>query len=486
MTKLASKSISAVLVSALVAGCTSTQSTLLLQNPKNGLDGLQKHTIEATGGTTVWIQSKADAQRASDRTRALLRSGKFVSAETAMQIALINNRGLQADFAEVGIASADVWQQGMFENPKVTWSATDSLTSSVFESFIAGNILALITRKQRVAVAEKIFEQAQHRAAQSALKLAFDTKRSWVRAVAAREVVTYLEKSQTASDASSDLANELGKTGAFNKIAQARAHAAFAEVAGQLAQARMNVGASREELNRLMGVWGGDTDYNLPSALPNLPSKLMTKANVETEALRNRIDLQIAKLALEALARQYKLTNSTRYVTDLGVSASGGWDNEKGQPSGEFLSAKSLQVDFSIPIFDSGEAKLRGAEMAYMRAANRVIEMAVNIRSEARENYDKYKSTHEIALHYRDKVVPLRKIISEEALLEYNGMISSTFELLADTRANIGALLMSVDAKKNFYLADVDLKSAVHGGLSNGVAGSDSMVLAGDTSKGSH
>lgn len=460
------KPLAALMASSLLAGCASIGDKSFLEDPKMGLAGFQSHTVKATGKSTVWIQSREDAQRAADKTRALLRDTKTLNADTAMQIALINNRGLQADFAEVGITAADLWQQGLFENPKLTLTIADS--AAVFENFIAGNILALITRKQRIDIAEKVFETAQHRAAESALKLAFDTKRAWVRAVAAKETVNYLEKAQTASNATSDLASELGKTGAFTKAAQAREHATYAEISGQLAEARMQVRGTREELIRLMGLWGEDTNFNVPSVLPRVPATAANKRNIESEALLKRVDLQVAKLNLEALARQYKLTNATRYITDLGIMAGGEWENAQGGSNGIYLSRKVLQFDFAIPIFDSGQARLRTGEMVYMQAANRVAERAVNIRSEAREAYDKYRSTHDLAIHYRDKVVPLRKIISDEVLLEYNGMISSTFELLADTRATQAALLMSVTAKQNFWLADIDITSAIYGGFSSG------------------
>ena len=121
----------------------------------------------------------------------------------------------------------------------------------------------------------------------------------------------------------------------------------------------------------------------------------------------------------------------------------------------------------------------------YMQAANRLAEKAVNIRSEARGAYDKYKSTHELARHYRDKVLPLRNVIKQEVLLEYNGMISSTFELLADTRAATNAALTSVNAKQNFWLADVDLRSAIHGGYGGGGGGeSGGVSLAADAGGG--
>ena len=122
-----------------------------------------------------------------------------------------------------------------------------------------------------------------------------------------------------------------------------------------------------------------------------------------------------------------------------------------------------IELEFAIPIFDSGKARMRKAEYAYMQAANRLAEKAVNIRSEARSAYTAYRSSHEIARHYRDAVLPLRKAVEEESLLTYNGMITNTFDLLADTRARIDTQLMAVNARRNFWLAEADLAAATFG-----------------------
>jgi outer membrane protein TolC len=138
-----------------------------------------------------------------------------------------------------------------------------------------------------------------------------------------------------------------------------------------------------------------------------------------------------------------------------------------------------LEVEFEIPIFDSGEARLRKAELAYMQAANRLAEKAVNVRSEARSAYDAYRGTFEIARHYRSNVVPLRAEIEEQSVLSYSGMITNTFELLADTRAKIDSILLSLDAKRAFWLADAGLGASVYGGESAAAAeGMGAVVVA--------
>ena len=127
---------------------------------------------------------------------------------------------------------------------------------------------------------------------------------------------------------------------------------------------------------------------------------------------------------------------------------------------------------------------MRKAELAYMRAANLLAEKAVNIRSQARAAYDAYRSTHEIARHYRNNVVPLRIKIEEESVLTYNGMITNTFELLADTRAKINSIMLSLNAKRDFWLADVDLGTAIHGGGGSAPAGGGMAAAVADAGGG--
>jgi outer membrane protein TolC len=213
-----------------------------------------------------------------------------------------------------------------------------------------------------------------------------------------------------------------------------------------------------------MGLWGDDVDYKVPNALPALPADPLARKDIEALALANRVDLEIARLELEALARSYGLAEATRYVSDLELMT--GAEIEREEEDGETKTAVlvNAELEFVIPIFDGGKARMRKAELAYMRAANLLAEKAVNIRSQARSAHEEYRSRLDIARHYRNNVVPLRTIIEEESLLTYNGMITSTFDLLADTRAKVNAIMLSLEAKRLFWLADVNLATAVHGG----------------------
>lgn len=464
-------------VPAVVSGCVTSGNTASVSDPVAGFNTVQARTSGAIGKQAVWAQSQAETRAMADRTRALVYK-KTIGPDTAVQVALLNNRGLQAAYAEVGLSAADVWQETMPINPTASIGFSSIGVGRVIDSAITSNILALMTRSKRVGVADARFRQAQLKAAEETLKVAAETRRAWINAVSAWETVSYLNRSKVAADAASDLAQKLGETGAMSKTGQAREHVFNAELTGDTAKARLNARLAKEELTRLMGLWGQDVDYNIPNALPALPKGPKNKSGIEAEALRNRVDLDVAKLELEATAKSYGLTNATRYVSDLQLVS--GVEVEEVKEEGEKTKNEvsgAVELEFTIPIFDTGQARMRKAELSYMRAANLLAEKAVNARSEVRSAYQAYRSTYDIARHYRNSVLPLRAKIEEESVLTYNGMITNTFELLADTRAKITSNILSLNAKREFYLAEVNLGTAIYGGGSSG-GGEETEVAA--------
>ena len=475
------RNVAALAAPLFVSACVTVGDGL--DNSLAGFHNVSVRTAAATGKETVWVQSNAQARALAERVTGLVR-GKSIGPDIAVQVALLNNKGLQAAYAEIGMSSADLWQESLLVNPRVSVGVMGINAGRTVETAVVGNILALITRPRRMAVADARFRQAQLKAAEATLRLAADTRRAWIEAVAAWERVAYLNRSQAAADAASALAEKLGETGAFTKTGQAREHVFYAELAGQTAEARMQARMAKEALTRLMGLWGYDVDYQVPNALPSLPANPLARKDIEAQALRNRVDLDIAKLELEALALSYGLTEATRFVSDLELVTGAEIEREEDDGQTETKVLVNAELEFVIPIFDSGQARMRKAELAYMQAANLLAERAVNVRSEARSAYDGYRSTLDIARHYRANVVPLRTTIEAESLLTYNGMITNTFELLADTRAKINSIMLSLNAKRQFWLADVNLGTAVHGGGGSAPAGGDAEAAAADEGGG--
>ncbi len=451
------------LVVATSALALTACATPELTDPERGFSDVAEKTRSTLRKDSVWIQSRPQADAVAARVRGMIHK-QTISANTAVQAAILSNKGLQAAYAEIGMSAADVWQEALLPNPRVSVSLSELGVGRIIETIVAQNIAALISRDARLSVAEAKLRRSQLQALAATLKVASEARMAWIKAVSAWEQAGHIRQAVIAADAGSELAKQLGGTGAIPKAAQAREHANYADITVQLAKARLSARGAKQELIRKMGVWGRDTQFKVPNKLPPLPLKLKIKRSVAAEALRNRIDLLIALADLEILARSHGLVKATRFVSDFDIA--GGFEvtkPEEGAEDPRDVYTGNLEFEFAIPIFDSGEAKLRKAERAYMRAANIVAQKAIEIRSEARSAYEAYRGRHDIARHYRKAVVPLHRVIEQQALLTNNGMITNTFELLADVRAKLNADLQSDRAKQDFWLADASLDAALYG-----------------------
>jgi outer membrane protein TolC len=421
------------------------------------------------------IRTPDQAEAVTIAVRRLL--GRTLTADAAVQIALLNNRGLQAVYSELALAEAQMVEGSLPPNPRISYLHIAGSGELEIERSIVADILALATLSARSEIALARFRQAQLRAALETLRLAADTRRAYYRAVAAQELAAYLAQAQSAAATTAQLAARLGETGSMNKLDQAREQVFYADITAQLATARQAAASEREALIRLLGLWDGDLKFKLPNALPALPRRAQSLAAIEVDAVRRRVDLQIARMELDAIARAYGLTQATRFINILEAGYA-----DKIETGAPFK--RGIAVDLQVPIFDFGEVRVRQAEAVYMQTVNRLLELAVNVRSQARDAYRVYRSAYDIAGHYQREVLPLRKIISDETLLRYNAMLIDVFSLLAEARQRIAATITAIQAKRDFWLATVELKAAVAGGGSRNGNEAKSPVAASSADAG--
>ncbi|MBA2398967.1 MAG: TolC family protein [Bradyrhizobium sp.] len=446
------------------AGAILLLSALLLSgcaafSPDGGMTVVANLADETIHKDVISIRTEEDAKRASTTVQGLL--GRGLTVDTAVQIALLNNRGLQASYNELALAEADLVGESLPPNPTFSISRIAGNGALEIERQVVGDILALVTLPYRSEIARRRFQKAQLRAAEETLRLAADVRRNYYRTVAANELVGLLTDAKSTAESTAQLALKLGQTGALNKLDQAREQVFYAETTAELATLRQEATSSRERLIRLLGLWGEGTGIRLPNTLPTPPRRPLSLPRIEVDAVEHRIDLQIARIELAALARSLNLTEATRFVTMLEIA---GIDRKTSDPENPPFRERGFDVQFQIPIYDGGEVRVRQAAESYNRAFNLLTEKAVNVRSEARDAFRVYRSTYDIAAHYQREVLPLRKIITEEMQLRFGSMQIDVFALLTEARLRIAALRAAIEAKRNFWLAQSGLQTAVNGG----------------------
>ena len=423
-------------------------------SPDGGFGKVSDLTQERTGLPASWQRSAEESDTARSRVSELLKQP--LTADAAVEVALLNNRGLQASFGELGIAESELVRAGRLANPTFSFGRLRGGGVTEIDRSLMFNVLGLLTMPIAQQVEQRRFEQAQYQAAFEAVGLAGETHKAFFAAVASQDLVKYYAQVKDAADATNELARRMVQAGNFSKLAQMRQQSFLADAASQLARARHQAVAERERLVRLLGLSGDQLNFTLIERLPDLPAEPAEPKDAEQTAMDKRLDVQMARRSTEATAKSLGLTKATRFVNVLEA----GYAN-KSQTSEPRQNGYEIRLELAL--FDFGSASTARAEAVYLQSVNRTAEIAVNARSQVRESYSAYRTAYELAKHYRDEVVPLKKRISDENLLRYNGMLLGVFELLADSREQVASVTAYVEALRDYWVAQTNLQSALTG-----------------------
>lgn len=424
-------------------------------SPDGGLAPAQQAAREHLGGKELlWARNDAERERIGVRVAELLRSP--LSADAAVQLALLNHRGLQAAFHELGLSEAELVQASRLPNPGFSFGRFKAGDEREIERgfhFSLARVLALPWLRD---AAQRRFEATQSEVALRVLEHGADARRAWVRAVAAQENLRYARQVMRAAEASAELARRMQQVGNFSTLQRAREQAFYADAALGVARAEQAERAAREQLTRLLGLWGTQTAFTLPERLPDLPREARELPDAERTAIAQRLDLQAARLAAQRLGAEQGLARVAPWTGGLELGL-------ERNSSNEGPGSRGWELGLELPLFDGGGARRAQAEHAYRQAVLRAEQAAIDARSEVREAYGAYRTAYDMARHHREEIVPLRQKILDENVLRYNGMLIGVFELLADARLQIASVQASIDALRDFWLAETDLDMALIG-----------------------
>jgi len=425
-----------------LAGCASLA-------PEASLDQVQRQSAELTGQQQLhWVRDEEQAAVLRERIDTLLQAP--LTLDAAVDIALMNNPGLQARLFDLGIADAERVQASRLANPGFSIGRSTRGSEVEWERGLHLNLASVLALPLTRRMAEGQSEQVQQEVSLAVMRLATETRIAWYQAVAAQQSLDYSQQVLQAAEASAELARRMAEVGNYSALQQAREQSFYAEAALAHLQATRDLMARREQLIRLLGLWGGQTALILPKRLPDLPHHPLDQPDIEQQAMASRLDVQAAKLASERLASNLKLGRATRFINVLELGLSNNSSNEEPVQRG-------VEVSVELPLFDWSGARMAGNEARYQQQLQRTAEVAINARSQVRERYLSYRSAWDVAAHYRDEIVPLRKRISEENLLRYNGMFIGVFDLLADAREQVQTVNRYLQAQRDFWVAQSEL-----------------------------
>jgi cobalt-zinc-cadmium efflux system outer membrane protein len=441
---------------ALAGGCASSSSTT--SKPDAGFKDVRA-TLAGRGVSHVeWNTGSADDARASDAVRSLL--SREMSADDAVQVALLNNRRLQATFEDLGVAQADLVQAGLLRNPvfNADLKFAEAGGGTHVEMAVTQEFLDVLQLPLRKRIAGHALEAAKVRVGGAVLDLAGDVRRAFYVHQAALQTLDMRRQVAAATGASFDFAKRLREAGNITALQLAREQAQDEQSKLDLAAAEADVLATRERLNALMGLWGSDTQWTVASRLPDVLAEEVDTATVEPRAVERSLELAESRAALDAAADALGIRRAYAIFgggdVELGAAAEreagGGWE-------------VGPSVSVPIPLFDTGEAAVSRAGAELRRARQNYPATAVEVRVAARAARDRLLAARATAERYRSSVLPIRHSIVEQTQAENNAMLVGTFDVLRAKQDEIEAGAAYVNALRDYWLARAEFDQVMNG-----------------------
>jgi len=444
-----------------IAACSALASALMLAacaqfSQDGGFDAVAHTAATRIGQTALWKRTPEEQARAERDTARLLE--RPLSADDAVRIALLNNGSLQAAFAELGIAEADVVESGRLPNPRFTVRRSSADGLNDVEETVTVSVLALLTVPYVHGIEKRRFAAVQASCAAAIVQVAARARQAYFVALAARDTANYRREVEEAAETGAELARRMRQAGNWTPLDEAREQSFHAEAAFELEHARLGESLAREDLIASLGIDMEPDKLQLAARLPDVPQSIEALAQVERAALDGRIDLKAMRANLDALAADLHLTRATRFVNVLDA---GPTRVQQGPSSSPYETG--FEVSLEVPLFDTGAPRVRKAEERYAQALARFGQAALEARGEVRKAYARLRAAHAMALRQRDEMLPLRRSIAEADRLRYDAGQISVFDLLADSRSQIAGVSDYLQSVRDFWIARSSLDAALSG-----------------------
>ena len=442
--------LTALVSTSLIAGCASVP-------PKGGFADVQQLIGQRTGLRLQWVQGKPEEAAVQEATQALLQ--QELTAEAAVQVALLNNRSLQATYEELGIAQADVVQAGLLQNPVFagSWRLPSHLSVLNSEYGVSQNFLDLLLLPLRKKLAAAQFEQAKLRVSDAVLRLSAEVKSAYYTLQGTQQMLTMRRTVVEAAEAAAELAKRQQQAGNLNALDLANEQAAYHQAKLDLARSEAEARLDREHLNRLMGFAEAKEHWTITDQLPELPPTDPLPTDLETVAASKRLDLAAARKTVEMLQRALTTTRvGVVPSVDVGVDAEHDLDHA-------WVIGPTATV--AVPIFDQRQAARARAQAQLRQGQQQLAALEAEIRSEVRTAWERLLAARTTAESYRDSLIPLRTQIVDQEQRHVNYMLRGVYDLLLAKQNEVTARRDYIEAVRDYWVAWADLERAVGGQL---------------------
>ena len=266
------------------------------------VDQTNQQAGQFTQGNLALINSAEQRTQSQQRAEELLRQP--LSQNDAVQLALLNNPAWQAMLAQHAEQAAQTAQSGRIANPVFTFERIRFADELELGRLLSFGLLDLLTLPQRYNLAQQRISEQQLRLSVDVVERVTQVRQAWINAVTAQQSLQYAEQVKSAAQASAELARRMQAAGNFSPLQSAQQQAFYVDALLQSTLAQHTYTAQREQLIRALGLNAEQASaLQLPDTLPELPQQVRALEELAQMAGQNRLDIQMARLALKSQAQ---------------------------------------------------------------------------------------------------------------------------------------------------------------------------------------
>lgn len=407
---------------------------------RRGAAGEVREVLEPRSSLLLPLEPlEATRQKAPDADVETLLAAPL-TAESAVRIAMLNNRGLRAALHELGIARGNLVQAGVLPNPEVhlelskPTSGDEPLQAEVGLEYGLSELI-LLPLRQSVAEAERDAERV--RVAGELLEITYRARLAFFDVQARQQQLELRQRAFQAAQASYGAAVELHQVGNISELELANQRNQVESARVTVAEAENALLDAREQLNASLGLHGPQTQWTVTARLPEPEQDARGLERLEARVIETSLELAELRHRAEATAQKLKLARVESFLPHV----SGGFHGERDERHWEV----GASLELSLPLFDrkQGRRMATASELAALK--ERYEATATSIRASLRVARNRVESAARRARHYREVLLPAREKALSETLLHYNAMQVGLFQLLQAQREVTEAASAYVD-----------------------------------------
>lgn len=380
-----------------------------------------------------------------------------LTPENAVRVALVASPRLEAEYARLGIAAADVYDAARLGNPVLSAEVLDSnapgaarqKTFGIAQSFTS---LLMLPARKRLAAGE--LERAQASVAAAVLELAADVERAYYTFVGAQQQLRLRESIARAAQLSAVLAQRLFDAGNVARRDLALELAAATQARLDVSAARAEAMRARTELNRLMGLGAGAPEWSAPARLGAPLPREDELDELLALADRARPDLAAARRQVALLADGAGVARRFRMLGEVSF----GYAQER-ESDHERLTGPTLSLE--LPVFDRNEGSVMRAESQLRIADSELAALEVDIVNAVQLAHASVQEARARVREYEESLIPRREEVLELTQQQVNYMLMGQFELLLAKQQEYAAYEGYLEAVRDYWLARTELARAV-------------------------